>query len=626
MCGIVGYVGKRPCRDLLMAGLEKLEYRGYDSAGISLLDDGRVESVRAVGNLANLRAAIGLDGANGEGGDAPGGAVAVAAPPATIGLAHTRWATHGRVSEENAHPHGDCDGDIQIVLNGIVENHTELRRELEAEGHRFSSETDAEIVAHLIERHDEGDLSEAVRAAFGELRGHYAFVAMHADHADTLVAARQECPLVVGLGDEETFVASAIPAFLAQTRRVLLIENGEVVTIDAGGATITDAAGSSVSRDPEEVDWDQDVAEKGGYETFMLKEIHDQADAVAETITDRLPGLDRVDLSELELSEEFVSGMRRIVIVACGTSYHAGLVGRYAIEQWARVPIEMDIASEYRYRDPVVGPDDLVIGITQSGETADTLAAMRLARERGAHVMALTNIMGSQATRDADTVLFTRAGLEIGVAATKTFTAQVAAMYLLGLWLARIRGTLSAERIAELIAQLKGIPSMIGRTIESVEDGVDAIAEAEYQGRFFLYLGRNIGLPVCLEGALKMKEISYIPSDAYAAGEMKHGPIALLDESTPVVCVATDSPTLDKVLSNMAEVRARGADVIAIATEGSERVAEVTDKILYVPPTDWILQPILAVIPLQLLAYRVARLKGLNVDQPRNLAKTVTVE
>jgi glucosamine--fructose-6-phosphate aminotransferase (isomerizing) len=626
MCGIVGYVGQRPCRDLLMAGLEKLEYRGYDSAGISLLDDGRVDSVRAVGNLANLRAAIGLNGADGEGGDSPGGAVAVAAPPATIGLAHTRWATHGRVSEENAHPHGDCDGDIQIVLNGIVENHTELRRELEAEGHRFSSETDAEIVAHLIERHDEGDLSEAVRAAFGELRGHYAFVAMHADHADTLVAARQECPLVVGLGDGETFVASAIPAFLAETRRVLLIENGEVVTLDAGGATITDAAGNSVSRDTEEVTWDQDVAEKGGYETFMLKEIHDQADAVAETVTDRLPGLDRVDLSELELSEDFVSTMRRIVIVACGTSYHAGLVGRYAIEQWARVPVDMDIASEYRYRDPVVGPHDLVIGITQSGETADTLAAMRLARERGAHVMAVTNVMGSQATRDADTVLFTRAGLEIGVAATKTFTAQVAAMYLLGLWLAQIRGSLSAELIAELIAELKGIPSMIGRTIESVKDGVDAIAEAEYQGRFFLYLGRNIGLPVCLEGALKMKEISYIPSDAYAAGEMKHGPIALLDESTPVVCVATDSPTLDKVLSNMAEVSARGADVIAIATEGSERVTEVTDKILYVPSTDWILQPILAVIPLQLLAYRVARLKGLNVDQPRNLAKTVTVE
>jgi glucosamine--fructose-6-phosphate aminotransferase (isomerizing) len=601
-----------------MAGLEKLEYRGYDSAGISLLEDGRIDSVRAVGNLANLRAAVGLNG------DEEG--VAVAPPPATIGLAHTRWATHGRVSEENAHPHGDCQDRVQIVLNGIVENHAELRRELEAEGHRFSSETDAEIVAHLIERHHQGDLTEAVRAAFADLRGHYAFAAMHADHPHTLVAARQECPLVVGLGDGETFVASAIPAFLTQTRRVLLIENGEVVTIDPSGATVTGVGGVPVSREVEEIDWDQDAAEKGGYETFMLKEIHEQAAAVAETITDRLPELDRVDLSELELSDEFVAGMRRIVIVACGTSYHAGLVGRYAIEQWARIPVEMDIASEYRYRDPVVGPDDLVIGITQSGETADTLAAMRLARGNGAKVMAVTNIMGSQATRDADSVLFTRAGLEIGVAATKTFTAQVAAMYLLGLWLAGRRKTLPAERIAALIAELKGMPSRIDRTLASVKGRVREIAADEHSGRFFLYLGRNIGLPVCLEGALKMKEISYIPSDAYAAGEMKHGPIALLDDSTPVVCVATESPVLDKVLSNMAEVSVRGADVIAVATEGSQRVAEVADQILYVPSTDWILQPILAILPLQLLAYHVARLKGLNVDQPRNLAKTVTVE
>jgi glucosamine--fructose-6-phosphate aminotransferase (isomerizing) len=620
MCGIVGYVGKRPCRDLLIAGLEKLEYRGYDSAGISLLQDGHIDSVRAVGNLANLRAAVGLDGDGAEGG------VAVEAPPATIGLAHTRWATHGRVTEENAHPHGDCEDRIQIVLNGIVENHAELRRELEADGHSFTSETDAEIVAHLIERHDSGDLTDAVRDAFAELRGHYAFAAMHSDHPDTLVAARQECPLIVGLGEGETFVASAIPAFLAHTHRVLLVENGEIATVRASGAELTDGRGISVHRDSDEVTWDQDAAEKGGFPTFMLKEIHEQADAVAETIADRLPAVDRVDLSELELSDEFVAGMRRIVIVACGTSYHAGLVGRYAIEQWARVPVEMDIASEYRYRDPVVGPDDLVIGITQSGETADTLAAMRLARERGATVMALTNVMGSQATRDSDVVLFTRAGLEIGVAATKTFTAQVAAMYLLGLWLAQARGTLLREEIGGLIAELKGIPSKIGATLEAVDERVRAIARSQHEARFFLYLGRNIGLPVCLEGALKMKEISYIPSDAYAAGEMKHGPIALLDESTPVVCVATESPILDKVLSNVAEVRARGADVVAIATQGSERVAAVADQTLYVPPTDWILQPILAILPLQLLAYHVARLQGLNVDQPRNLAKTVTVE
>jgi glucosamine--fructose-6-phosphate aminotransferase (isomerizing) len=624
VCGIIGYVGKRPCRDLLVAGLEKLEYRGYDSAGISLLADGEVETTRAVGNLSNLREAIGLDA------DQPvsagEGAVAVAAPPATIGLGHTRWATHGRVTEENAHPHGDCRGSVHIILNGIVENHAELRRDLAADGHEFTSETDAEMVAHLIEKHYDGDLTEAVRQAFRELRGHYAFVAMHAGHADTLVAARQECPLIVGLGEDETFVASAIPAFLAETRNVLGLKNGEIVTVDAGGARITEADGTPVERDVDEVTWDEDAAEKGGYPTFMMKEIHEQPDAVAETIADRLPALDRVDLSELELPDDLAQRLRRIVIVACGTSYHAGLVGRYAIEQWARVPVEMDVASEYRYRDPVVGGDDLVIGITQSGETADTLAAMRLARERGATVMALTNIMGSQATRDADAVLFTRAGLEIGVAATKTFTSQVAAMYLLGLWLAQARGTLEPDVLGTLIAELRGMPTKIDETLKSVDDRVRAIARSHYKQRFFLYLGRNIGLPICLEGALKLKEISYIPTDAYAAGEMKHGPIALLDESTPVVCVATDSPVLEKVLSNVSEVRARGADVIAVATEGTHEVAENFDQTLFVPRTDWVLQPILAILPLQLFAYYIARLNGLNVDQPRNLAKTVTVE
>jgi glutamine---fructose-6-phosphate transaminase (isomerizing) len=604
MCGIIGYVGKRPCRDLLVAGLEKLEYRGYDSAGISLLADGEVETVRAVGNLSNLRAAIGLDA------DQPvstgDGAVAVAAPPATIGLGHTRWATHGRVTEENAHPHGDCTGSVHIILNGIVENHAVLRRDLVAEGHEFTSETDAEIVAHLIEKHYDGDLTEALRQAFGELRGHYAFVAMHASHPGTLVAARQECPLIVGLGEGETFVASAIPAFLAETRNVLGLKNGEIVTVDADGARIVEADGTPVERDIEEVTWDEDTAEKGGYPTFTMKEIHEQPDAVAETIADRLPTLDHVDLSELDLSAELIARVRRIVIVACGTSYHAGLVGRYAIEQWARIPVEMDIA--------------------QSGETADTLAAMRLARERGATVLALTNVMGSQATRDSDAVLFTRAGLEIGVAATKTFTSQVAAMYLLGLWLAQARGTLEPGQLAELIAELRAIPTKITQTLAQVDDRVRAIARSHYQQRFFLYLGRNIGLPVCLEGALKLREISYIPTDAYAAGEMKHGPIALLDESTPVVCVATDSPVLEKVLSNVAEVRARGADVIAVATEGNDAVADTSDQTLFIPRTDWVLQPILAILPLQLLAYYIARLNGLNVDQPRNLAKTVTVE
>src|SRR3954463_4819126 len=449
---------------------------------------------------------------------------------------------------------------------------------------------------------------------------------MHADEPQRLLGARKECPLVAGVGDGETFLASAIPAFLADTRTAMPIENGEIVEIEAGEVRITDTDGNPIERGTEEVTWDADAAEKAGYETFMLKEIHEQADAVAETITDRLPGTDGVDLSDVELSDELLRDIGRIVIVACGTSYHAGLIGRYAIEEWARVPVEMDIASEYRYRNPVVGPGDLVIGITQSGETADTLAAMRLAREAGATVLTITNIMGSQATRDADAVLYIRAGMEVSVAATKTFVAQVAAMYLLGLRLAELRGTRPPERLAELVGEMKALPSKMEETLAAAAEPVRAIAAAHGKENFFLYLGRHVGLPVCLEGALKLKEISYIPTDAYAAGEMKHGPIALLDERTPVVCVATSSPVLDKVLSNIAEVRARGAHVIAVATEGDDEVEKHAEEVVKVPKTDWLLQPILSIIPLQLLAYYIARARGLNVDQPRNLAKTVTVE
>ena len=460
MCGIVGYVGGRPCEELLLAGLEKLEYRGYDSAGLSLLDGGEVASVHAVGNLANLRAAVADRAENGAG----------PLPAAETGIAHTRWATHGRVTEENAHPHDDSSGKVHIVLNGIVENHAELRRRLQAEGGTFTSETDAEVVAHLIASHYDGDLAAAVRAAYAELRGHYAFVAMHADEPERLLGARRECPLVAGVGEGETFLASAIPAFLADTRTAVPIENGEIVEIEADGVRITDAEGTPIERASEEITWDADAAEKGGYETFMLKEIHEQADAVAETIADRLPGDDGVDLSDVALDDEFLRGVGRIVIVACGTSYHAGLVGRYAIEEWARVPVEMDIASEYRYRNPVIGPGDLVIGMTQSGETADTLAAMRLAREAGAKVLAVTNIMGSQATRDADAVLYIRAGMEISVAATKTFVAQVAAMYLLGLRLAELRGTLPPARIAELVAEMKALPTKVEETLAATEE------------------------------------------------------------------------------------------------------------------------------------------------------------
>jgi glutamine---fructose-6-phosphate transaminase (isomerizing) len=618
MCGIVGYVGHRPVQEVLLSGLQKLEYRGYDSAGISIQGDGRLDSVRAVGNLKALVSAV-ENGAHA--GDH--GAVAVAAPPATTGIGHTRWATHGRVSEENAHPHFDTDNRVHIVVNGIVENYMELKQELLAQGAEFTSETDVEVMAHLIAREldETDDLVEAVRRSYLRLRGHYAFVAVAADEPGLIVGARKECPLIVGRGDGEQFLASGIPAFLAHTRRVQFIEDDEIVVVRPGGVEFLTAAGEPIERPVEVIDWDAEEAEKGGYETFMLKEIHEQADGVAETIADRTVRPDGVDLPELD--DELLRSCRRLIVVACGTSYHAGLVGRYAIEEWARVPVEMDIASEYRYRNPVLGPGDLVVGITQSGETADTLAAMRLARSRGAKVVAVTNIMGSQATREADGVLFTRSGLEISVAATKTFTAQVAAMYLLALRMAELRGTLPAERRRELISQIKRLPHAIAELLDAGSAAVDRVAERFKDAQFFLYLGRHAGLPVCLEGALKLKEISYTATDAYAAGEMKHGPIALLDEGTPVVVVATDSPVLDKVISNMQEVRARGAAVIAV---GSQAAAPHADAVLPVPEADPMLQPLLAVIPLQLLAYRIARQRGLNVDQPRNLAKTVTVE
>jgi glutamine---fructose-6-phosphate transaminase (isomerizing) len=634
VCGIVGYVGKRdggrPAQKLLLDGLKKLEYRGYDSAGISVIDGDRIETVRAVGNLDVLRAK--LDGAAPAGrlGSRPPVAVAVLEDPRstpTIGIGHTRWATHGRVTEENAHPHNDSADRFHVVVNGIVENYMTLKERLLADGNVFTSETDAEVIAHLIAEHYDGDLADAVRGAYGELQGHYAFVAMCLEEPETLVGARRECPLIVGMGEGEQFVASAVPAFLAQTRRVLYVDNGEIVVLRADGVTITTPAGDRVERAVESVDWDEETAEKGGYETFMLKEIHEQADAVAETIADRTARGSGVDLDEQgALDESILTDVKRIVVVACGTSFHAGLIGRYAIEEWARVPVEVDVASEYRYRNPVVGPGDLVIGISQSGETADTLAAMRKAHERGATVLAITNVMGSQATRDADGVLFTRAGLEIGVAATKTFLCQVAAIYLLALRLAELNGTLEPARIEELVGEVKRLPHGIEQVLTGIGEQVARVADAYWQSEFFLYLGRHVGLPVALEGALKLKEISYIATDAYPAGEMKHGPIALLDESTPVVCVATDSPVLEKMASNMQEVRARGAHVVAVTTVGNQQIVKHADSVITVPAVDWMLQPILAVIPLQLLAYEIARKRGLNVDQPRNLAKTVTVE
>jgi glutamine---fructose-6-phosphate transaminase (isomerizing) len=608
MCGIVGYVGSRAAKGILLHGLERLEYRGYDSAGIALLEDEGLDYVRAVGNLEQLKAETALDGSD-----------------ATTGVGHTRWATHGKVSYENAHPLTGCaDDEIAVVLNGIVENFRELKESLVAEGHTFTSETDAEVVVHLIEKHYAGDLTDAVRTAYGLLEGHFAFVVVHRNHPGSLVGARLQCPLVVGVGEGEMFLASSIAAFLSETRRVQLIEDGEVVTITTNGADFLSVEDGRRTRAEIEVDWDDEAAEKHGFETFMLKEIYEQPQAVRDTIGERIRG-GALQLEDIGLTDLEIQNMRRMVVLACGTAYHAGVVGRYVLEEWARVPCEPDIASEWQYRNPVLTKDTLVIGITQSGETRDTVHAMRLARESGARTLAITNLMGTQITREVDTVLYTRAGMEMGVAATKTFTSQMTLLYLLALRLAQVRRTLPDEQIASLLAEVASLPDKLSAYLDA-DHPIEEIAQRHYQKPFFLYLGRHIGLPVSLEGALKLKEISYIPTEAYSAGEMKHGPIALLDESTPVVCVATDSHVYDKVVSNIQEVRARGAEVIAIATDGNEDIQHHADDVVFVPRTHPSLQAPLAVVPLQLLAYRIARLRGLNVDQPRNLAKTVTVE
>src|SRR3954469_161254 len=610
MCGIIGYVGSRASKPLLIQGLQRLEYRGYDSAGIALLEDDGLEYTRAVGPLGNLVAATGTNGS-----------------VSTTGLGHTRWATHGGVTEANAHPLTACDDrKLAIVMNGIVENYRELREELLAAGHTYTSETDAETIVHLLEDAYDGDLVAAVRAAYARLEGHFTFVLIHHAHPNHLVGVRQQTPMVVGLGEGENFLASNLAAFLAETRRVQFPDDGEIVSITPERVEITDTkTGVVVEHDVVEVDWDDHAAERSGYETFMLKEIYEQPEGVAETIGDRVRH-GHLALEGLGLTQEELRTLKRIVIVAVATPYHAGVVGRYAIEEWARVPVEPDVASEWIYRNPVVDPGTLVIGISQSGESRDTIQAMKLAREKGARTVAITNMMGSQITREVDSVLYTRTGLEVGVAASKTFTAQVALISLIALKLAGVKKTIPEQEIEYILDQLYELPEKMQYFLDG-DHPIEEIAQRYYDKPFFLYLGRHIGLPVALEGALKLKEISYIPTEAYSAGEMKHGPIALLDSETPVVCVATDQKVIyEKVVSNIQEVRARGAQVIAIATDGNEDIQHHADDVIYVPRSPAFLQSVLAVVPLQLLAYRIARLRGLNVDQPRNLAKTVTVE
>ena len=616
MCGIIGYVGSRACQGLLLEGLRKLEYRGYDSAGIAWREGEMARCIRAVGNLDSLESVLACKLSS--------GGVATATEAVSAGIAHTRWATHGGVTEVNAHPHEDASGRFRIVLNGIVENHLDLRERLAADMITLRSDTDAEVVVHLIAMYYDGNLADAVRRSLEDLEGHYALVAMCDDEPDTLVGVRRECPLVVGLGEHEQFIASSISAFLSHTREVAVLRDEEIAVLRPDDVQVFDVKGLPHRPATTQVEWDEDRCEKDGFETFMLKEIHEQGNAVRETLSQWRANA--ADDAGGALTAERLREVDRIIIVACGTSYHAGLAARNAIERWARIPVDVEVASEFRYREPIVAEGAMVLGISQSGETADTLAAMRLARAQGATVLAVTNAPASQATRDSDGVLFTRAGLEIGVAATKTFVAQVVSLYELALRLASVNGSLPAEALSVLRGALDDLPEMIDHVVATVDQPIRELAERLALSPFFLYLGRLSGVPVALEGALKLKEISYVPTDAYAAGEMKHGPIALLGPETPVVCVATDRRVLPKLLSNLSEVRARGAQVLAVASEGCKEIAEHAEHVIYIPDTDPLLQVVLAIVPLQLFAYHLARARGLNVDQPRNLAKTVTVE
>jgi glucosamine--fructose-6-phosphate aminotransferase (isomerizing) len=613
MCGIVGYVGTRDAVPVIIEGLRKLEYRGYDSAGVAVVRNGELKRRRAAGKLQNLEESLKQDPLSGD-----------------YGVGHTRWATHGRPTEENAHPHQDATGRIVVVHNGIIENYLPLKARLQAAGHVFVTQTDTEVVAHLVSHHYEGSLEEALLRTVAELEGIYALVLLHKDEPQTLVGARLGPPLVVGLGNGEHFLASDIPALLPYTRDFLFLEDGEVVTVRPGSATIRNAAGGSVSRAPQRVAWDPVQAEKGGYRHFMLKEIHEQPRAMRDSLLGRI-GLEEggVHLEELGEAAERLKNVRRVVLLACGTSWHAGLVGKFLLEQVAGIPAEVDYGSEFRYRTPIVDSDTLAVAISQSGETADTLAAFREAKRKGALPIGICNVQGSMLTREAAGSLLTHAGPEIGVASTKAFTAQLTALALLALHLGRLRGTLSAEACRRHLEGLARIPHLMEQTL-SLEGGIDEIARTLMQARDFLYLGRGINYPIALEGALKLKEISYVHAEGYPAGEMKHGPIALIDENLPVVALCPRGHVYEKMVSNVQEVKARGGRVIAVVSAGDEQVRNVIDpardNVIEVPATDELWSPFLMVLPLQLLAYMVAVRAGRDVDQPRNLAKSVTVE
>ena len=608
MCGIVAYVGPEEALPIVLEGLRRLEYRGYDSAGVAVVGDGGLAVVRRAGRLAALDAAL----------------EAAAAPRGTTAVGHTRWATHGAPTDANAHPHRDCTERIAVIHNGIVENHAELRADLEERGHAFRSDTDTEVVAHLLEE-TSGPLADRVRSVTGRLRGAYALVVVSADDPGLVVGAKVSSPLVVGLGEGETLLASDIPALLDRTRRVVPLEEGQVAELRVDGVRITDLSGAIVATEPIDVDWDVVRAQKGGYEDFMRKEIDEQPGAIRDTLVARTDAAGRLALDEVKLDPDVLRDVRKVFVVACGTAYHSGLVAKYAIEHRTRLPVEIDIASEFRYRDPVLGPDTLTLAVSQSGETIDTLEAARHARRQGSRVLAVTNTVGSSLARDADAVLYTHAGPEIGVAATKTFVTQMVALHLVALYLAQVRGATFPEEIRDALRHLTALPGQVERTL-ALEPQVRGISAWLAEARDVLFIGRHTGYPAALEGALKLKEISYLHAEGYAAGELKHGPIALVEEGTPVVAIAPACHVLPKVLSNIQEVKARGARVVAVATEGTAEVAALADDVLWVPETPELLAPVVVTPPLQLLAYHVARRRGCDVDRPRNLAKSVTVE
>ncbi len=624
MCGIVGYVGKKRVVPVIIEGLRKLEYRGYDSAGIAVAGNGEGLQVRrAEGKLRNLEEVIRLKPLDG-----------------TYGIGHTRWATHGRPTEENAHPHRDCTGKIVVVHNGIIENYITLKKKLIEEGHRFTTETDTEVIAHLVEKyfHQAGNghrpsLDEAVRKTCRDLTGVFALAVISIEEPNKIVAARNGPPAVIGLGKDEYFVASDVPAILYHTRDLFFLADGDLAVITPDGVQLTDFQGQPISRQVQHVTWDPIMAEKGGFKHFMLKEIYEQPRAVRDTTLGRV-SLDtgKVFLEEMEITDAEFRAMKKLNIAACGTSWHAGQAGKFMLERLARVPVEVDYASEWRYRDPIIAPDTVTLLISQSGETADTIAAQREAKAKGSKTLAICNVVGSMITREASGTIYTHAGPEIGVASTKAFTAQLTALYILALYLGEARGVLSPERAKELISELTRLPGKLEHLLTHEEDCED-LAKQYVRAQDFLFLGRGIHYPIALEGALKLKEISYIHAEGYPAGEMKHGPNALIDENLPVVIIATcdrNDPgsvvRYEKTISNLKEVKARSGKVIALATEGDEEIREGADHVLYVPPAPEELSPILEIVPLQLLAYHIAVRRGCDVDQPRNLAKSVTVE